>query len=337
MIIENHSLKKYNTFGIDVSARYFSVAENEDQLLDLISEYRKSRSELLILGGGSNLLFTKNFDGLVIKLQLPGITELEENADTVLVKAGAGVVWHELVMKCVSEGWGGVENMSLIPGSTGAGPMQNIGAYGTEIKDVFEYLEAIHIESGLVKKFNANECEFGYRSSIFKNKVKGEYIITGVALRLNKNTVLNTSYGAIENELNAMGIRNPGIRDVSNAVINIRQSKLPDPTVLGNAGSFFKNPEVDLELFEKLKISFPEIPGYPTVPGKIKLAAGWLIEQCGWKGKVVGNTGAHKMQALVLVNYGKASGSEIRDLAFNILDSVQEKFGVKLEPEVNII
>jgi UDP-N-acetylmuramate dehydrogenase len=291
----------------------------------------------MFLGGGSNVLFTTNYEGLIIHNCLKGIDVISENSEHVFVKVASGVIWHDFVLFAIQNNWGGVENLSLIPGSVGAGPMQNIGAYGVELKDTFHELEALHLGTMELKTFSKEECKFGYRESVFKNTFKNQYFISSVTFKLNKNPILNTSYGAISIELGKLGITNPTIKEVSDAVIRIRQSKLPDPKVLGNSGSFFKNPEIEEDQFESLKAEFPTIVGYPTTPGKVKLAAGWLIEQCGWKGKVVGHCGSHKDQALVLVNYGGARGKEIYELALTIRQSVKDRFGVYIEPEVNII
>lgn len=338
-LLENISLKKYNSFGIDVSAAYFSNFSSVDEAKELLAfnKTRNEKQETLILGGGSNILFTKNFDGLVIKNEIAGIEKVKEDEDHIYVKAGAGVNWHSLVAHCIENNFAGIENLSLIPGNAGASPMQNIGAYGVEIKDVFHQLEALHIEDGNVVGFDLNDCEFGYRESVFKRKYRGQFVITSVTYRLNKKPRFNTSYGAIEQELEKMGVKDLSIRAISNAVINIRSSKLPNPAEIGNAGSFFKNPEIEKPLFEKLKTAHPNIVGYPLENGNIKLAAGWLIEQCGWKGYRKGDAGCHAKQALVLVNYGNAQGDEIFSLSNEIIESVKEKFGVRLEREVNII
>lgn len=335
-IKQNISLKPYNTFGIDVSASYFAEIRSVEDLKEI---YRKFNAEqVFILGGGSNVLFTKNINGIVLKNSITGIQLAGEDKDFCYVKSGAGEVWHDLVLFCIRNNYSGIENLSLIPGSVGAGPMQNIGAYGVEIKDVFHELEAFNIATNEIEKFTLADCEFGYRESIFKRKFKNKYIIVSVLLRLRKIPVFNISYGAIEAELKKMGVVKLSIKAISDAVINIRQSKLPDPKEIGNSGSFFKNPEITSDKFENLKKKFPDIIGFPLEnKEKVKLAAGWLIEQCGWKGKRIGNTGAHKNQALVLVNYGNATGKEIYDLAMRIRQSVTEKFDVVLEPEVNII
>jgi len=335
-IQNNISLKSFNTFGIDVTAKYFCEITSVDELQELISSEIARNEKKLVLGGGSNILFTKDFEGLIIKNNIRGIEVLEENDDILLVKSGSGEVWHNLVLWSISKNLGGIENLSLIPGYVGAGPIQNIGAYGVEIKNVFENLEATHIDTGEIRQFNFNDCKFGYRDSVFKNELKSQYIITSVTLRLNKHPLFNTSYGAIETELEKMGIRKLSVKTISDAVIRIRKSKLPDPAVIGNAGSFFKNPEVTKEKFSQLQSSYDKIAAYNLQNGNVKLAAGWLIEQCGWKGKVVGNTGSHKDQALVLVNYGNATGEEIFSLATDIQGSVKEKFGVEIEKEVNI-
>ena len=290
----------------------------------------------LILGGGSNILFTQSVKGIVLLNRLKGIEIFKEDDESIFVKVGAGEVWHQFVMWAVDKGFGGIENLSLIPGSVGAGPMQNIGAYGVELKDSFYELEAMNLSTLVIQKFSATDCKFGYRESVFKTELKNQFFITSVSFRLTKNPQLNTSYGAISQELAARGVVSPTVKDVSNAVISIRQSKLPDPEILGNSGSFFKNPEVTKEHFEKLQQQHPNVVAYPTSTGTMKLAAGWMIEQCGWKGKVVGNTGSHKDQALVLVNYGGATGSEVYQLALDIKKSVFEKFGVEINPEVNI-
>ncbi len=334
MIQINKNLKEYNTFGISVKAEMFAVFSSIEELKQILS-FRNNK-KLLILGGGSNLLLTKDFDGLVIKNEIKRFEVIEETASEVIVESGAGENWHEFVLNCIDKGFGGIENLSLIPGSVGASPMQNIGAYGVEIKDVFESLSAYHIASGEIHYFDKTKCEFGYRESIFKNKVKGKYIILTVTFRLTKNPTINSSYGAINEQLKVMGIQAPTIKELSAAVIAIRQSKLPDPKIIGNAGSFFKNPTVDNILLEKIQENYPDIPNYPAENGR-KLAAGWLIEKAGWKGRTFDNYGVHKLQALVLVNYGNCTGQEIFDLSSQIIQDVFEKFGVLLEREVNIL
>lgn len=333
---ENFSLKAYNSFGIDIKAAFFGELHSENDLQQCIAD-GLFKEKVLILGGGTNMLFTRDFPGVVLQNNLKGISVVSETGQSVLIRAAGGVIWHSLVEYSVAKNWGGIENLSLIPGTVGAAPMQNIGAYGVELKDVFYSLEATDILTGEIKLFNFNDCKFGYRNSIFKNELKGKYFISGVTLQLNKNPKVNITYGAIKDVLKLQDITNPGIKEVSDAVISIRKSKLPDPKILGNAGSFFKNPEIEISKFEKLVKVFPNIPSYPAGNGLIKIPAGWLIEQCGWKGKRVGNTGAHKDQALVLVNYGNATGEEIYALALEIKRSVKDKFDIDIDPEVNII
>ncbi|MEP6676245.1 MAG: UDP-N-acetylmuramate dehydrogenase [Ferruginibacter sp.] len=344
---QNFSLKHYNTFGIDVSAKYFALFTSVDELAELLNhastlnhlnpKLLNPKPSNLILGGGSNLLFTKNYDGLVLKNELKGIQKIHEDETHIYIKAGAGENWHRFVLYCIQHNYAGAENLSLIPGNVGASPMQNIGAYGVEIKDIFHELTALHRAEKKIVTFNLNDCRFGYRESVFKNKFKDQFVITDVTYKLNKQPKLNTAYGAIEQELQRMNIKDPGIKDVSDAVINIRRSKLPDPAVTGNAGSFFKNPSVTNEQYTILKENFPEMIGYALPNGFTKLAAGWLIEQCGWKGVRKGDAGCHPKQALVLVNYGHAKGTDIFDLSEEILQSVKQKFNVVLEREVNII
>lgn len=332
---QNYPLKKYNTFAIDAYAKYFGVFSSTDDLTFLLNTY--TAEPTLILGGGSNILFTKNFNGLVLKNEISGIHTVHEDDDHIYVKAGGGENWHQFVMHCIHNNIAGVENLSLIPGNVGASPMQNIGAYGAEIKDVFHSLEAFHVKEKRVVNFTLNDCEFGYRDSVFKKRYKGQFVIMNVTYRLNRTPQFNISYGAIKEELEKMGVTQLSIRSVSQAVINIRTSKLPEPAVIGNAGSFFKNPEVSEHEFHELKRISPGIVGYGLPGGNVKLAAGWLIEQCGWKGFRRGDAGCHEKQALVLVNYGNASGKEIYDLSEEIKQSVVEKFNVTLEREVNII
>lgn len=336
MIQENISLKPFNTFGIEASTRYFGRFSSVEELNQILTSNKDK--ELLILGGGSNILLTKNFDGLTLINEIKGFEVSKNDGDSVIVKAGAGEVWHEFVLKCIENNFSGVENLSLIPGSVGASPMQNIGAYGVEIKDVFESVEAYHIPTGELHTFSKEECEFGYRESVFKRKYKGQYVIISVSYKLSLSAPkVNTSYGAIESELKEMNISTPSIKDVSQAVINIRSSKLPNPKEIGNAGSFFKNPVISKKLFDKLIVEFPTIPNYPAENDGKKIAAGWLIEQCGWKGKTLGHYGVHKLQALVLVNYKGATGTEIYDLSSSIIKDVEDKFGITLEREVNIL
>lgn len=335
MIQENVDLFPVNTFGIHAIARYFARFQSVNELKELLNDLPKV--PLLILGGGSNILLTKDFEGLVLRNEITGIEIVSESENDVFVKSGAGEIWHEFVVYCIEQGYAGLENLSLIPGSVGASPMQNIGAYGVEIKDVFHSLEAYQIETGEIHTFDKEACEFGYRESVFKRKLKDQYVILNVTYRLNKKPTLNTSYGAIESELKKMGVTDPTIRDISNAVIAIRSSKLPDPKVIGNAGSFFKNPVVDQSVVDEILLSHPDAPNYPAEAGKRKLAAGWLIEQAGWKGKMLDNYGVHKLQALVLVNYGGATGNQLFQLSSDIIADVKAKFGVTLEREVNIL
>ncbi len=337
---ENFSLKKLNTFGIAVNAKYFATFNTVDEINELL-EFNKQQT--LVLGGGSNILFTKNFDGLILKNEIKGIKIIKEDEHYVYVQSGAGENWHQFVLYCIHNNFAGVENLSLIPGNVGASPMQNIGAYGVELKEVFYALEAFHLTEKKIHQFTLNDCEFGYRESIFKKKFKNEFAIINVIFRLSKIPHFNTSYGAIEQELEKMGVEEWSIKAISDAVINIRTLKLPDPSQIGNAGSFFKNPEVTHSIFDILYSKFPGIVGYNLPNGNVKLAAGWLIEQCGpknsvsFKGYRIGDAGCHEKQALVLVNYGNASGDEIFVLSQTIINSVKEKFGVVLEREVNII
>jgi UDP-N-acetylmuramate dehydrogenase len=336
-IQQNISLKPYNTFGIDATASHFAVFQSIEELEALITYAEEKSMPILILGGGSNMLLTQDYKGLVLRNELKGIAVVREDHDTVYVRSAAGENWHEFVLYCIKNNFTGVENLSLIPGSVGASPMQNIGAYGVEIKDVFKELEAYHLLDKKLIKFSKEDCEFGYRESVFKRKYKGEFVITSVTFKLSKTPVYNTTYGAIQQELDAMGVKELSIAAISQAVINIRQSKLPDPKEIGNAGSFFKNPTIPTQQFEKLKKEFPAIVGYPVGDNEVKVAAGWLIEQCGWKGYREGDVGCHAKQALVLVNYGNAKGKEVLNLSTLIMKSVEETFGIKLEREVNII
>lgn len=332
---ENVSLKPFNTFSIDAKADYFVEIKKETDLKEVFDGIDKHSQEILVLGGGSNMLFTKDFKGLVIKISIPGINYVE-NGDEISLTAGAGVVWNDLVTFCVQKGFAGLENLTLIPGTVGASPIQNIGAYGVELKDVFSSCTAFEIETGQIKTFSYADCNFGYRESVFKNELKGKYIITSVNFILNKKPTIRTQYGAISAELEKREIKQPNISDVSEVVAAIRVSKLPDPSTIGNAGSFFKNPVIEQEQFDALIAKFPEVVHYPAPAGKIKLAAGWLIEQCGFKGKVVGQTGTWKNQALVLVNHGYASGQEVYAFSEQIINSVYAKFKVVLSREVNI-
>ena len=346
LLQQNISLKPFNTFHIDAKAKYFASFSSQDELQELLEYSRNNINDSrppLILGGGSNILFTGDLDRLVLKNEIMGIAEVHEDEEYVYVKAGAGENWHSFVQYCIERNWGGLENLSLIPGTVGGAPIQNIGAYGVELEDVFWSLEAYHIKFLTPVTFTMGDCRFGYRSSSFKNKYKGEYVITSVSFRLKKKPVFHTSYGALEQELTAMGINTLSIRAISDAVIRIRQSKLPDPNLIGNAGSFFKNPELFASIFEEIKKRFPDIVSYELPGGMVKLAAAWLIEHCGpsenisWKGYRAGDAGVHEKQPLVLVNYGNASGDEMLTLSQQILSTVKDKFGISLEREVNLL
>ncbi|WP_299158714.1 UDP-N-acetylmuramate dehydrogenase [uncultured Tenacibaculum sp.] len=333
-IQENISLKKYNTFGIHVNAKRFVSIDSLYGLQQLL----KKEQDIFLISGGSNMLLTKNIEKLVVHLNLKGISIDRENHNDIYLTVNAGENWHEFVLWCVSQNYGGIENLSLIPGNVGTCPIQNIGAYGVEVKDTITRVEAIDIKTGKLIEFSNTECKFGYRNSIFKNEAKGKYIITSVSFQLTKSEhKLNTSYGAIETELTSKKITNPTIKDVSDAVIAIRQSKLPDPKKIGNSGSFFKNPVISKEHFDKLQSKYPNIPSYVISDTEIKVPAGWLIEQSGFKGKRFGEYGIHEKQALVLVNYGDATGKEIYELAQEIQNTIKNKFDINLEIEVNVI
>lgn len=336
-IQSNISLKKYNTFGIDASARYLVEVDNDEDIQTLLQLPDVQTLPKLILGGGSNLLLTQDFNGLVVKINIKGIRTAKEDQESVWVRVGAGENWHEFVLYCVERGLAGLENLSLIPGTVGAAPMQNIGAYGVEIKDTFDRLEAVEIATGQKRIFTNEDCRFGYRDSIFKNEAKGEYIICNVQFKLQKTPTFHVAYGDIQKTLDQMGVKELSIKAISDAVIKIRRSKLPDPAEIGNAGSFFKNPEISMMQYEHLKLIYPEIPGYILNNEVVKVPAGWLIEQCGWKGKRFGSIGVHARQALVLVNYGGGKGNDIRQLAEKIQASVEEQFGIHLHSEVNFI
>jgi UDP-N-acetylmuramate dehydrogenase len=337
MIQENISLKPYNTFGIDARAKYFTSFQSIEELAELLNYKPLITKSKLILGGGSNILFTKSYDGLVLKNEVRGMELIKEDDHYVYIRVGAGENWHQFVLYCLQYNLGGVENLSLIPGNVGASPMQNIGAYGVEIKDVFYDLEALHLNDKKIHKFSLNDCGFGYRESVFKKKYKNQFVITSVTFRLHKQPVFNTTYGAINQELENMGVKKLSIQAISQAVINIRSSKLPDWKIIGNAGSFFKNPIIKKHELHELKRIFPGIISFPVGEEHTKLAAGWLIEECGWKGHREGDAGCYTKQALVLVNYGNAKGEEVYKLSEKIIDSVKKKFGVELEREVNVI
>jgi len=336
-IKENFSLNSFNTFGINVDAKYFIQVASLEQMREVLDFIRVKKTPYLVLGGGSNILFTKNFKGIVIKVDFKGIELLKEDEKHIYIKAQSGENWDEFVQFCVDNNYAGLENLSLIPGNVGTSPIQNIGAYGVELKDHFEELEFFDFESRSIKIFQLKDCVYGYRNSIFKNKLKGKGIILSVTFRLGKIPVFKTEYGTIKDEIKKMGMSELSIKIIRQAVINIRRSKLPDPDEIGNAGSFFKNPTISIEEHQRLKNVFQDIISFPQPDGSFKLAAGWLIEQCDWKGKRVGDAGVHEKQALVLVNYGNASGKEIYDLSEKIKNSVLDQFGVELEREVNIV
>lgn len=336
MIEHNKSLKAYNTFGIDAVAKNFVSVTSVDELKEVLADPRFS--EKFILGGGSNMVISNDIDALVIHINIKGISVVSEDEDSVFVKANAGEKWHDVVMYCISKDYGGIENMSLIPGNAGTAPIQNIGAYGVELKDVLLSCEAVSRKDFSIRTFTLEECRFGYRNSVFKNEEKGNYIITGIILRLTKkNHKLNTAYGDIQQELDKRQIKHPTIKDISDVVIAIRKSKLPEPGELGNSGSFFKNPVIDAPQFEAFIQKHPEAPFYKVSDDEIKIPAGWLIEKAGFKGKRFGNAGVHTKQALVLVNYGGATGQEIMKLARHIQQEVKNRFGITIEPEVNVV
>jgi UDP-N-acetylmuramate dehydrogenase len=333
VIQENISLKPYNTFGIDVTAKRF-ISVNYVRELQYIL---RREQDIFLLSGGSNMLLTKDIESLVLHLNIKGI-QVQEDWKYAYVTASAGEDWHEFVLWCLSMNYGGLENLSLIPGNVGTSPIQNIGAYGVEVKDLITRVDGVELETAHPVSYTNEECQFGYRNSIFKNELKGKVALTSVTFRLTKDRhKLNTSYGAIEAELVAQNIKKPTIRDISNAVIKIRQSKLPDPKKIGNSGSFFKNPVISKAQFEQLKEQYPNIPSYPVSDTEIKVPAGWLIEQAGFKGKRYGDYGVHEKQALVLVNYGNASGKDIYELAQKIQQTILDSFGISLEIEVNVI
>lgn len=338
MQLQQHiQIRPFNSFGINALAKYFCSVVSINEIQELIQWNQTKNERLLILGGGSNILFTKDFDGLILQNKLKGIELVKEDNEYYYVKAMAGENWHEFVIYCVQMQYQGIENMSLIPGSVGASPMQNIGAYGVEIKDVFESLEAIHMQGGTLHHFNHQQCEFGYRESVFKHQLRNQFIILSVTFKLRKNPTYNTSYGNIEKELAQMQIHNPNIQSIAEAVIRIRQQKLPDPQKIGNAGSFFKNPIISTQLFEQLKNIYFDIPGYAVNNGEsTKIPAAWLIEKTGWKGYRKGDAGCYPLQPLVLVNYGFATGTEIFNLSTQIIEKIQQQFGIELEREVNI-
>lgn len=336
-ILKNQSLKQFNTFGIEATANYYVELQNSDDLQELLKRKEFSQHKRLILGGGSNVLFTENFPGLVIHIVTQGISIAGEDSDNILIEAQAGVEWHKLVLHTIDMGLGGLENLSLIPGNVGAAPIQNIGAYGVEQKDCFESLTALNLVTGEIKKFNKEECRFGYRDSIFKNELKNQFLILSVTYRLRRKPIFNLGYGAVSSELERMQVKEVNAKAVSEAVCNIRRSKLPDPALIGNAGSFFKNPVVSATHYLRLREKYPKMVAFETDDGNYKLAAGWLIEALGFKGQRRGDAGVCATQALVLVNYGAATGKDILALAHEIMNAVENTFDVKLQPEVNII
>jgi UDP-N-acetylmuramate dehydrogenase len=334
---EQVSLKPYNTFGIEASAKWWVEVKSIADATEFVVDNLHSDQPLWILGGGSNLLLTGDFEGLILKNAITGLEIVEKNDQHIWVKVGAGENWHKLVMHAVEHSWGGIENLALIPGSVGASPIQNIGAYGVELKDVFHSLDAIHLKTGNSRSFFKEECDFGYRDSIFKNQAKGKYLITSVTLKLNLNHhQLNTTYAPLARVFEESG-KNPTIKSIAEAVIAIRSSKLPDPQEIGNSGSFFKNPVISHDQFVEVQEMYEDVPHYPASNGRVKLPAAWLIQQCGWKGQRFGNYGVHDRQALVLVNYGGASGQDIFNLSERIMDSVKLHFGISLEREVNVL
>lgn len=335
-ILKSYDLKKLNTFGISVQARYFTVLENEIDIPKVFDSKEFKENKKLFLGGGSNILFTTDFDGIVILNKLQGIEILKEDTEYVWLKVHSGENWHDTVLFAVAHEYWGIENLSLVPGTVGATPIQNIGAYGTEMKDVLDHLEAYEIETAEKKIFTNQECDFGYRNSVFKNKFKDKFFISAVILKLSKIPQPNISYKVLKNYLEEKKVP-LSLKNISDAVVAIRQSKLPDPKVIGNAGSFFKNVFVDTNEVTRLRALYPDMPIFEDEDGSFKIPAGWLIEQCGLKGKIIGNVGTHKDQALVVVNHGNATGQEIKNFAFLVITSVQDKFGLTLEPEVNII
>ncbi len=337
-VTENVSLLPYNTFGIAAQARYFAEVANISELQELLRDVHWKDVPKLMLGGGSNVLLVSQFvDKLVIKITIGGIEVKEDTVEYTTLRAGAGVNWHDFVMFCIRHRYAGVENLSLIPGTVGATPIQNIGAYGVEVRETITGVTAVHLQTAELRHFSNEECKFGYRDSVFKNELKGQYIITHVDFRLSKIPAFNVSYGAIRDTLREMKVEELSLAAVSEAVCHIRRSKLPDPVKIGNAGSFFKNPEIPKAQYEALKEQYATMPGYITSDATVKVPAGWLIEQCGWKGRQVRQAGVHKDQALVLVNHGGATGNDIYQLAQAVQHSVEEKFGIRLHPEVNIV
>lgn len=337
LLLKNHSLKNLNTFGVDVKAKLFAEVLSGEELIKILSNESLKRKKKFVLGGGSNILFTKDFEGIIIKISIPGKKVIEENYDSVIIEAGAGVIWDELVNYCVENNYGGIENLTLIPGTVGAAPIQNIGAYGQELADNLFSLTGVFIESGVRKIFDKSECNFSYRSSIFKEELKNKFIITSVRFKLSKNPKPNASYKTLKEYLSEKKISNPTINDISRAVAEIRRKRLPDPSKIGNAGSFFKNPILSEDTFSKLKSEYPDVISFPSEVEGVKISAGWLLESCGWKGKRIGEVGTSPDHALVVCNFGKASGAEILEFTKRLKEEVANKFGIKLEEEVNIL
>lgn len=334
---ENISLAPFHTFHIQANARYYSLIQDAKVLPDLLNSPALKSLPQAVIGNGSNILFVQDFEGWVIQMGIGGIEKIEEDHQYVRIRVGAGVQWHQLVVYCVERNYAGIENLSLIPGTVGAAPVQNIGAYGVELSEVFEELEALEIHTGIIRKFTRKDCQFGYRESVFKQELQGQYIILHVTLRLHLKPTFCTSYGAIEETLAGMQVKQLSIKAISDAIIHIRQKKLPDPAILGNAGSFFKNPVIDLTTATKLQQNYPTLPTHALTEHTIKIPAAWLIEQCGWKGYKRGEVGVHPQHALVLVNYGGATGQEVLQLAQDIQQSVFLKFGIQLAPEVEMV
>lgn len=330
------SLREFNTFGMDKSASHLVQVATPEQVVEALEYAKKKNLPVFVLGGGSNILLTRDLDALVIKMEIKGLDVLKETNDHIWVRVGAGEIWNDFVEKAISSNWAGIENLSLIPGTVGASPMQNIGAYGVEIEEVFDHLEAIDRKTGETVIFDHAQCEFGYRESVFKHRIKDLYIITHVVYKLNKQPTFRLDYGAVRETLSEISNGDLSLSNVSKAIVQIRQSKLPDPAVVGNAGSFFKNPTIDLHQFEQLRELYPEMPGY-TVENGVKVPAAWLLENAGWKGKTFGEIGVHPKQPLVLVNYGNGEGLAIRDLSIRIQEDIKEKFGILLQHEVNIL
>jgi len=335
MISRNVSLKIYNTFGLDYKANYLLSLKTEEEAISVLYKRKSLKPPLFILGGGSNLLFLGNISGTLLYSEIKGIKIEESHPEYVIISAGSGIKWDSFVAWCVNKGFGGVENLSFIPGNVGASPVQNIGAYGVEVKDIIEKVRAVSISDGTITEFTNDDCRFSYRNSIFKEEQKGKYLITRVYYKLSTKPKFKLDYGSLISELQEP--TQVTLKNVRQAVIDIRKSKLPDPDLIGNAGSFFKNPGVDYQVAEDLKKRYPDLPVFEDHPGRTKLAAGWLIDQCGWKGKRSGDAGVHDKQALVLVNHGNASGKDIYNLSLEIKESVKEKFGIELEREVELV